>query len=100
MTDRLTTVLRLARITIADLEQRGRGAYRSLLHIQVARSLAGPCSDLDRRMHLAMFAGEAFMLDPSPAGEQTFHAALDDLGRALRAAPKEIPDNDDPLREN
>jgi hypothetical protein len=82
--DRLARVMRLARIRVADLEQGSAGAA-ALLHIEVARSLAGPCSDLDRQMHLARFAGEAMLYDPSPGNEQTYHAVLDELEAAIRA---------------
>jgi hypothetical protein len=83
--DRLARVIGLARIRGADLE-RGSAGAAALLHIEVARSLAGPCSDLDRQMHLTRFAGEAFLYDPSPGNQQTYHTVLDELEAAIRAS--------------
>jgi hypothetical protein len=93
MTDRLATVLRLARISVADLEHGSAGAA-ALLHIEVARSLAGPCPNLDRQMHLATFAGQAFLLDPSPGNEQTYHHVLDELAAAIRESADSPLDED------
>jgi hypothetical protein len=76
--------MRFAHIRIADLEHGSAGA--ALLHIEVARSLAGPCTDLDRQMHLTLFVGEAFLSDPNPGGEQAYHVVLDELAAAIRAA--------------
>jgi hypothetical protein len=96
--DRIATVIRLARITLADLDRlpSGHCLARVRLQIRLARSLAAASQDVDRAMNVALFSGESLVAsrsDPAMSRQDraelqgAYHASLARFEAALRAAP-------------